>query len=150
MKRVKQILKDNAGSGISQYVATALVGILFMGFLAMLLPTISLYNAVQDVNATAKLISKNIQLIGAVDRNSVELLKDSLAQSNVEAYTATVEFEKDGINKTVTFQADTANVSEAVRLGTKYTVLVTGTAPFLWSDKTITGKSVGISEVYQK
>lgn len=131
--------------------AVEFAGILLIGFLVFMaiLQGALLFNSVIRINNVAELVSKQIQMSGTVDTQTMNLLNSSLKNSRIKEYKATVTIENQTGNEQAVVTATSAP-DKKVQLQTQYTVVLDGKVKFVGVLKEIHGKAVGISEVYSK
>lgn len=147
IKKRGDMMKNDKGMSDSVsfigWLLIATIGVLF------LLQCTLLFNGVTKMNDTAELLSKKIQLSGAVNGETQKLLNDCLKDTRIHHYTATVTIQTPSGTETVTI-TESSVTSKKIQLNNSYTVIVKGDTSFCGVDNKIGGKAVGISEVYSK
>lgn len=142
-------LHNNRG-GVDQHVQTAVILLLLTACFYFVIETAVLFTSVIKINNTAELMAKEIQLSGTVSQDTSALLNNALENSRLHNYTASVTIHTGGGERTVTVTPDGSAAQTVVQLGSAYTVITKAQTKFLFGEKIIKGKAVGISEVYTK
>lgn len=143
----KSVLKNNSGlSEMVSFAGSLIIGILF---LVAIIEGALLFSSVIKINNVAEMVSKQIQMSGAVDTETMKFLNSSLENSRIKEYHATITIKNPNGDEQATVDENSAT-DKKVQLQTQYTVILDGKVKFAEMFGEIHGKAVGISEVYSK
>lgn len=149
LKKAKKLMRNNRGVG-DQYLQMGIGSLIVMMFLYGVIESALLFTSVVKMNNVAELLSKKIQLSGAVNSETQKLLNDCLKGSRIHGYEATVVIQtSNGVQERVTI-TESGVTTKKIQLNNAYTVVVKGDTKFFAAEQELGGKAVGISEVYSK